>query len=482
MRWDPEPRYALVLTAERRAAELMDPGRRNAVGEKTFPEYSRPWTGASRGSGGGAAISGKFWRALDSNGRGMIRLVRSRVAAGLVLAIASPACGRVELGSRQTLDDGNEAHDSGAAALDSGIGAAAAGPSSEGAGGSMLGAVGTEGPVAAAGVGGSADVPSDAAAPGPSLPKQPAPGTSADAGSADRRSCAAAPRCGVEGDSCCARSVVPAGPFQLGQAGESPGVPAFIDRFYLAAYEVTVGRFAEFVADYDTWRTAGDPRAGAGQYDGQAASGWQERWQTALPANAAELRSSVSSGCPALASFALVDSRPDLPMNCVSWFEAFTFCLWDGARLPTELEWEYAARGGEQLRPFPWQVGAEPAALDTVGDEVVFNCARPNDVTTEPCVGENLPSVGSFPAGTSRWLQKDLAGSLAEWVFDGFSEPYPPSCSRCVQTGVESRRVVRGGSWFDLASDPLLAAYRNAGDPAYRDYWVGFRCAATEYR
>jgi sulfatase modifying factor 1 len=430
----------------------------------------------------GAAISGKFWRPLGSDARSedsaMIRLVRWGVAAGLAFAVASsPACGHVELGSQRRLGAGSEVHDSGAPMLDSG----AIRSPGEGSGGATLGPVGAGLPVPA-GAGASVEGPADAAAPEASLPTQPAAGTTADAGSADRRSCAEALSCGADGESCCARSVVPAGAFQLGQSGESPGVPAFIDSFYFDAYEVTVGRFAEFVADYDAWRTAGEPRPGAGQYDGQAATGWQERWQTALPADAAELRSSITGGCPALASFALVDSRPDLPMNCVSWFEAFAFCLWDGARLPTELEWEYAARGGDQLRPFPWQVDAEPTTLDTVGAAVVFNCARPNDVTTEPCVAENLPRVGSFPAGTGRWLQKDLAGSLAEWVFDGFSEPYPSSCSRCVQTGVESRRVVRGGSWFDLGSDQLLAASRNHGDPAYRDYWVGFRCAATEYR
>lgn len=410
-----------------------------------------------------------------------MRLVSCGVASGVTLAIASAlACGHVELGSERSLGGGGEVRDSGVGPLDSGIGDAIRAPSA-GAGGSTLEPMGTGLPVAAAGAGEGAGGPADASSPGASLPT-PAPDTSTDAGSADRRSCSEALRCGAGGESCCARSIVPAGPFQLGQAGESPGVPAFVDSFYLDTYEVTVGRFAEFVADYDAWRTAGDPRPGAGQYDGQAATGWQERWTTALPADAAELRSGVTGGCPALASFSLVDGRPDLPMNCVSWFEAFAFCAWDGARLPTELEWEYAARGGDQLRPFPWQVGAEPAALDTVGASVVFNCARPNDVTTEPCVAESLPSVGSFPAGTSRWLQRDLAGSLAEWVFDGFSEPYPSSCSRCVQTDVESRRVVRGGSWFDLASDQLLASARNHGDPAYRDYWVGFRCAATEYR
>jgi sulfatase modifying factor 1 len=190
----------------------------------------------------------------------------------------------------------------------------------------------------------------------------------------------------------------------------------------------------------------------------------------------------VSTECQNFPTFQVVDTRPDLPMNCLSWYEAAAFCIWDGARLPTELEWEYAARGGNQLRLFPWQLSVEPTTLDTVRDEVVFNCARGNGVATEECVARNLASVGAFPAGAGRWLQKDLAGSLAEWVFDGFREPYPETCSRCVQTDVESQRIVRGGSWFDPTSQTLRGAARLYGDPAYRDYWVGFRCASTEYR
>jgi hypothetical protein len=116
-----------------------------------------------------------------------------------------------------------------------------------------------------------------------------------DAGTADRRSCAQAPRCGVDGDSCCSRSVVPAGPFQLGQDGDNPGVPAFVDSFYLDEYEVTTGRFAQFLAEFGDWRAAGNPQLGAGQYGTLSATGWQERWQTALATSAPSARTSPPS-------------------------------------------------------------------------------------------------------------------------------------------------------------------------------------------
>ncbi len=413
------------------------------------------------------------------------------VACGALGAFALLACGRIDLGSRAAPDgDGDSSGPTrptpppqislgGVTRTEIIPGAMpGAGPS---AGESPIpsGVVldgaplsGDAGATRDAGAGDSTDG-GDGALPGSS---------SADAGSADSRSCAEAPACGSNGESCCARSVVPAGAFQLGQAGDSAGVPAFVDSFYLDRYEVTTGRFAQFVADYDAWRAAGNPRSGAGQYDALTATGWQERWTTALAADEQELRENVTTLCPNFSTFAQVGTQPDLPMSCVSWYEAFAFCAWDGARLPTELEWEYAARGGNQLRPFPWQLTAEPATLDSVGPHVVFNCGRGNDVTTEECVDQNLPVVGSSPDGAGRWLQQDLAGSLAEWTFDGFDETYPSSCSRCAQTEIESRRVARGGSWFDLTSDSLLTTARNAGDPAYREYWVGFRCARREYR
>lgn len=144
----------------------------------------------------------------------------------------------------------------------------------------------------------------------------------------------------------------------------------------------------------------------------------------------------------------------DLPVTQVSWHEARAFCAFAGGRLPTELEWEKAARGTDG-RAYPW------------GNEV--ECSRANWGNFEgegPCAGKNPgqpTAVGRYPQGASPYGVHDLAGNVWEWVADKYDlEP--------------DRRVVRGGSCCSYFVGPR-AANRNAWDPRHRDGDLGFRCA-----
>jgi formylglycine-generating enzyme required for sulfatase activity len=150
---------------------------------------------------------------------------------------------------------------------------------------------------------------------------------------------------------------------------------------------------------------------------------------------------------------------PDLPMTNVSWHEARSYCAFARGRLPTEAEWEKAARGSDG-REFPW--GDEPDC--TRGNWGNFEgegpCAQ-SDQGRNP--GHPVP-VGSYPRGASPYGVLDLAGNVWEWVEDRY--PLEPG-----------RRVVRGGSCCSYFVAPR-AANRNAWDPHHRDGDLGFRCAS----
>jgi formylglycine-generating enzyme len=162
-----------------------------------------------------------------------------------------------------------------------------------------------------------------------------------------------------------------------------------------------------------------------------------------------------------------------LPINCVDWYEAFAFCIWDGGRLPTEAEWEYAAAGGNSNRIYPW-VYSPPD--NTVG---VFGCQWSG---TTSCAFADIASVGSVPAGAGRWGHQDLAGSMWEWVFDWYDSGWYGGggsfCNDCANTSASTSRVIRSGSWYSLA-DSLRAANRNDYAPASRNSLFGLRCART---
>ena len=127
-------------------------------------------------------------------------------------------------------------------------------------------------------------------------------------------------------------------------------------------------------------------------------------------------------------------------MNCIDWYEAYAFCIWDGGFLPSEAEWEAAAAGGPEQRAYPWGSAAPTGDLYLISD-----CDYPAGATG--CSGvANIAPVGTAMLGAGRWGQLDLAGELAEWTLDYYA-PYVDPCTDCVFLTDYSYRVVRGGSF-----------------------------------
>jgi formylglycine-generating enzyme required for sulfatase activity len=155
----------------------------------------------------------------------------------------------------------------------------------------------------------------------------------------------------------------------------------------------------------------------------------------------------------------------DHPANEVTWSGARDFCAWRGARLPTEAEWEAAARGREG-RTYPW--GEEPPTPE----RAVYGRAS-NE--TDP--------VGAHPAGATPDGVHDLAGNVAEWT-SSLDRPYPydPTDGR-EDPDDPGERVTRGGDHvFDSAPDQLTTTFRagfsRAPDHGHRH--IGFRCARAD--
>lgn len=217
-------------------------------------------------------------------------------------------------------------------------------------------------------------------------------------------------------------ALIPAGEFTMGsdtnQIAARPAHKVYLDNYYLDIYEVTNERFLECV------------EAGVCSGGGRT------------------LRSSVWVGHPVLD---------------VTWFQAVEYCEWRGARLPTEAEWEKAARGTDE-RLFPW--GNQP---------VTCELARYGDC------GWMTVSVGSHPLGVSPYGIYDMAGNAWEWTNDWYSMDYYKISPYENPQGPEQStgwRSTRGGAWFYQA--PLMTAvWRNQMAPSHHYQYIGFRCALT---
>ncbi len=224
--------------------------------------------------------------------------------------------------------------------------------------------------------------------------------------------------------------LVPAGAFWMGLAegegldDEQPRHRVYLDVYHIDQFEITTERYAKFLAF----------------------TGWQKplNWtMVTLPEHATR------------------------PVIGVGWADADAYCRINGRRLPTEAEWEKAARGTTERR-FPWGEKKPAASLALFGQMAKFSY-------------DLLKPVGSFPGGESPYGAFDLAGNVAEWVEDWYDGEYyrnsPEKNPPGPRTG--QYKMVRGGSWSDMPVYLMAAGRTSKLPPDTRNAFIGFRCAQS---
>ena len=147
------------------------------------------------------------------------------------------------------------------------------------------------------------------------------------------------------------------------------------------------------------------------------------------------------------------------------------FCAWDGAYLPTEAEWNYAATGGDEQRVYAWSNPATSLTLDV--SYASYSCLADG---VDSCARTDLTAVGTKTAGDGRWGQSDLTGNVMEWNLD-WDAQYAVPCMDCANISTPTgERAIRGGS-FDIDVGRLRTGYRATFPPDEPSVTNGVRCA-----
>jgi len=242
---------------------------------------------------------------------------------------------------------------------------------------------------------------------------------------------------------------VPEGEFKMGdnegsgKGDEEPMHTVLLDSFWIDQTEVTNAMFATFLNELGN-----QSEGGSNWYDNRGEYVYIE---------------------PGGGSWVPWVAYQNHPVNHVTWYGAQAYCAWaDGSRLPTEAEWEKAARSTDE-RDYPWGDTAPNLTL-----ACYRSCCR--SLHFGSCVHQ-MTEVGLYPEGASLYGVYDMAGNVNEWIYDWYDKTYYSLSPLTNPTGPDSGtdRGIRGGSWY-FSGEVIRSAYRNRYHPAYAWFDIGFRC------